>query len=159
MAARSEMLTTLVLPDAEARLLADRQATVHLSSNYLRGVCEGQDIFVASKFGAGHEGKYLLKVYMLVRFVGNRFIPDSTIPSMSMYHCLDMAEYELRRLGWTTKRDGAVGWQFDVVDLVDEWVLCTDVQDRQVAAVQVVLMSSVIALVGAEVSAFAVSVF
>ena len=130
--ARQQRLKTVLLSDSEAYMLCAREATVHLSSNYLRGVEEGEEIFIGARWGCASGDVFLVKIYMKVRFCGNRFIPDSAIPSMSMYHCLDVAEYELRRLQWGTKRDGAVGWQFDVVDILHAWVSGADVQDLQV---------------------------
>ena len=123
------LLTTVTIADEEARLLTARGATSHLANQYLRGVAEGQQVIIASRWGAGAGDLFLLKLYMGVRFMGNKFIPDSAVPGHYSRHCLDLAEYELRRVRWQRKRDGAVAWMFDVEEILDLWILCTSVEE------------------------------
>ena len=125
----AKIYKVLILPDSELFLMADRQASAHLANHYLRGVEDGEELLLASRLAVGARHEYVIKAYMLVRFLGNRFVPDSAIPSMSSYHCMTVAEYEVRRSRWAFKRDGAVAWQFDILEPVGAWAWSTAAQD------------------------------
>ncbi|CAE7259718.1 unnamed protein product [Symbiodinium sp. KB8] len=133
-------MKVVILLDEEASLLTEREATVHLSCNYLRDMSEGEEVLLAARWSTGLEESrnqginFLLKVYMKIRFRGNRFIPDAAIPAMTHYHCLSLSEYEIRKGKWSTHRDGAVGWQFDPVEIIGGWAIGGDVQDVKTRA-------------------------
>ena len=125
----SKEYKVLILPDAEVSMIADRQASAHLTNSYLRGVDDGEEVLLASRLAVGMAQEYVIKIYLHVRFLGNRFVPDSAVVAMSAYHCMTVAEYEVRRSRWAFKRDGAVAWQFDIVEPVHAWAWSTDLED------------------------------
>lgn len=114
----------VIIRTEHARLIAEHGARMHLTYKYLPGITDGQQLILCSKYS--YKGVVLLRLHAVVSFQGSRFLPDSAIESFKQCHLLNIAEYEMLRVSWpraSQRRDGAVAWQFDLVDaLGDLWV-------------------------------------
>ena len=134
--ARPGFRKAIVLEEEDLELFLDRGASVFLTYHYLKGIEEGEEVFLCSAWtdDVALPGVTMpLNLYYIrarANFVGNRFVPAGSVPHLVSYHGLSVAEYELQRRSWPQsflKRDGAVGWQLDVVELMQHWVSVKDV--------------------------------
>ena len=121
----------IVLAEDQADYIV-QGATIHLSYKYLRGVKEGEEIILCSKKTMCDLA--VIKIHALLSFRGNRFIPN--IEAMSSCHGISAGEFAYMRLLWPAKsqeRDGAVGWQFHLIEAMNLWVPNDDSKARSVA--------------------------
>ena len=110
----------IVMQAHRAALIADG-ATMYLSYKHLKGVPEGQQMVICSRDRIGKVN--VLKLHAVVCFRGNQFVTRSALDSerYADIHGMNTQEYQAMRSQWPAKhrqRDGAVAWQFDVVNVL-----------------------------------------